>query len=284
MSTKIPTIIHENWHNSLEFLSGMIDKPAIIELTRSIYDIYLLHKEYNTLIHKKRQEINSEDSLFIRMYRGMDEFEFLRVDELELAFDIAAKSAHPLTKFDFLYAEIDSLISDEYFYLFEELDDDSKQFIFRNSRAEQKKRLMRKMLGSGSDEWYDTYNNLSDHFYPEFKLNIEENMILLECLSEEKHCDYLHEELNPDELVKHLKADKETIDLWLDYLYSNRPNKIYAAHVLISMGADEKVIEPLKMTHANIELMYPDFEIVDELLLEEAIEETLEKVQKNPKT
>ncbi len=271
-------VINPQWYNTLEFLAGALNDKDRLVLLKEINKNYQLRKKENEKIYRRRLERQSMKSMFARMWAEMSHTDpNINTRDLDLTCAVAQKNNIPVQELPFLKREISSLALN-HFYFFAELDCDTQEFVLRNSSVIGKKKLLSKILRSGSSNWLQTFGDFHNYFDYDFKFNSEESGIILDLLAKEKHCDYLEESFEVKGLAEYLENDDSTKRLWRDYLDTNKNNKLYAAKILIYLGESSSAEAALRRIREDINSSYQRLEIDDEFLLEEAIDEILEEL------
>lgn len=273
MSNKQIKPIEPRWYNTLEFLTMLINEEETVEMIQEISKEYCLAKEnYNFFHFRKPFEIDNyrmavdkkvrgkrgiqllQESLTISQRIGIEDL-FSSSEEINLfyplfedinfSYKIACIKNLPKHKLVvLLQEEMDFLVSADYFWL---LDGQVQTYIFHQLSSDIKKELTHTIL----------YNPWSDekplNYSPNegFKFDLEGVQIIIKHLSEQPEYYFDLSDLTKNNswvsgklLAEYMKHQQVFSDIWWDYLNSSKPNRFYAAEILVKL-MDNRIVEPL---------------------------------------
>ncbi len=215
-------LINPDWHNTLEFLAGMLPIDHLPEFVDAV------SQEYSHA-RKSGRLIDIED-VFGRRY----EIESV-IQEVDLLF----RSVYSLQLIeipDNLQKIIDFFADTDFFWT---VGGPAQAFLLQNAPAKQKEEIADFILSM--DGFIYTNDGSTDYsLEPGFKIGLPEIKVIVTVLKEAEN----YPAFPAGQLTEYLVSSAEAKQLLSDHLNSRQLNSIYAGRILTEWG-DHRVIEPL---------------------------------------
>jgi len=229
----------------LHFLGGALSREKALELIEELSNNYFNVKE-------SRHLSCIQDFMVTPADLGLD----ICLHELSQSYLILEYSKIPLPEAPKrLVQEIDFLVANG---IFQHLSGEAQTYIFKNISLENKNRIVKNIIcklpcineeeAIMAKRYITQISSINNRKW--FKLNLAGIELIISNLAAQEEFYFPKDKLprendyyfSPVDLVDYLPKDQASRDLWLEYLKSDKPNRMYAAEVLAEMG-DKRVIE-----------------------------------------
>lgn len=258
MSEKKIKPIEPRWYSTLEFLGGMLEENNLSELVKEISDGYFKSKKENLLptptklsekdsVMDGNQLLGDDESCLFRAYSKCKHLDNYFLNELNLAHKIANEAGLHL-------AELQRILTEGNFFepfnsAWAALDGEVQALIFRSLTPEKKEQFVKKIMNQNEswckDEYYYEINDKFEFDSQGVRFAIKYLSECAECyLPQDNYPAHVKPFLLPIELGQYIDDTEAIRNLWLEYLNSNLPNRVYAGEVL-ALVKEERAIKPL---------------------------------------